>query len=494
MELMNSYENRYGEYLKCVIASRVARDGLNFRNIQSIHLVEPDRNPSTMYQAISRGIRSGSHDDLLNEGKKVIIKVYKHAAIPDKKYFTNTEWIIDLRNYKAAEEKNVKISEMLDKLKSCAVGCQINTLRNQFINCIDPPYKTIDTSTYNAYYIEENAKQLIPTLIPLLSNFNYFTINDLPKFDKDLLMVALNLIMVSKTPITNKFGFYNYLYEKDGVYFLSRNYINGQLNEVLYSHQIIVSNDNSENFIKNLDEQHYINFLELINENDIIREFKLLSIDNKIKILEEQFINKDIKYNKLIHPYLNFFYKIDEYKRSNITMVSKKSGTCADNKIKTGNKIIVNLLNLLKTANKHTLVQDYLKAKATLRLYYNNKWQESNECEEDLYHDIIGQINVNVFTSMQNKFNYLFGIQLGEDILIVYDKDGGDKQEGKVGKEQGRGKQCGSFQKEEVIEIAKKLKISENKIKEHNKISELCELIKNQLVTEERLFTIKNDF
>src|SRR5258708_14471018 len=67
METMNSYENRHGEYIKCIIASRVARDGLKFKNIKNIVIVGPEYNPSATYQAIHRGIRTGSNQDLLNE-------------------------------------------------------------------------------------------------------------------------------------------------------------------------------------------------------------------------------------------------------------------------------------------------------------------------------------------------------------------------------------------------------------------------------------------
>ncbi len=481
MELMNSYDNRHGEYLKCVIASRVARDGLNFRNILSIHLIEPDRNPSTMYQAISRGIRAGSHDDLLVDGQ-VVIKVYKHAAIPIKKIFDDEEWIIDLRNYAAAEVKSKKIEIMLNKIRQCTIGCQINQLRNN-TDCVDPHNQFIDYSTYNAYYLEEDAYLLINILLPIITKLQTFTIKDLSGYEPDLLLITLNLIILKKIPILNQFGFTNYLYEKDGRYFISYDYSQGHLGDDYYTQNLIVTTNQAGSFTQTLDERHYLEFIQL---NDHIKEqFELLSIDNKIKVLEEQYFTKNPKYDFLIRPFLNLFYKVDEVKISDY--ISKKGLS----EVKTGNKLHINLLNILRMRNKHTLVQDYLKAKTELRVY-REKWEEMGE-ENELYSQKISQININLFNNMRERYDYLFGIQIGGDILIVNgNADQGSDE--KVGREQGRGKACTSFQKADVVDIATRLKISKKEIQNNDKIKPLCQLIKDKIFRDNRLFKIKNDY
>lgn len=77
MRAMNSYENRHGEYIKVLVTSRVGRDGINVANVVNGHLYMPEWNESHMYQALSRFIRSTSHDALLNEIREkneIIIK------------------------------------------------------------------------------------------------------------------------------------------------------------------------------------------------------------------------------------------------------------------------------------------------------------------------------------------------------------------------------------------------------------------------------------
>lgn len=53
MELMNSRENAEGHYLKVLVASRIARDGINVKNVQNIHLVGSEWNQSGIFQAMS---------------------------------------------------------------------------------------------------------------------------------------------------------------------------------------------------------------------------------------------------------------------------------------------------------------------------------------------------------------------------------------------------------------------------------------------------------
>lgn len=73
MEAMNSYENRHGDYIKVFLSSRVGRDGINVNNVLQVHLVGSEWNQSGIYQALSRGIRATSHDDLIKEERQRIV-------------------------------------------------------------------------------------------------------------------------------------------------------------------------------------------------------------------------------------------------------------------------------------------------------------------------------------------------------------------------------------------------------------------------------------
>jgi hypothetical protein len=72
MELLNSRENMYGEYLQFLITSSTGRDGINVYNATAEHMKNPEWNPYNTYQALSRGNRVDSQDALLEEAQKII--------------------------------------------------------------------------------------------------------------------------------------------------------------------------------------------------------------------------------------------------------------------------------------------------------------------------------------------------------------------------------------------------------------------------------------
>lgn len=390
MELMNSYENRHGEYLKCVIASRVARDGLNFRNILKIFLTGPDWNPSSMYQAISRGIRAGSHDDLLIEGK-IEIKVYEMAAVPDQKILKNLG--VDIHIYEVSYLKDVNISHLMRKIIQCTVGCQIQYDKNvrdtdvdyssqcyydvcQY-QCVDKSPEEMDYSTYNAYYIEEDVKTLTKILvlnIIKMTNGKLFTANDLykqinPIYTKTCLDLALKYMINHKIQIIDLYGYVSYLYEYNGNYYFSRRYVD-DFESALYTEQLICTQNISSEFIKHLDEENYQLFLS--KANNIMAYFDILSTDNKIKFLESQFIHPEEKYTELTSQYDKMFFKVHELKLSNKYVkqdISKKSkgrptkkSEICGKEIKTNNIVYLNMLQLYKETNKHNFIPFYFKA------------------------------------------------------------------------------------------------------------------------------------
>ena len=81
---IKTYENRHGQYIKVLIVTQMARDGINVENVTQIHLVGPIWNESSMYQAQSRGIRATSHDILLNEERNKIINEEKQRLLEEK--------------------------------------------------------------------------------------------------------------------------------------------------------------------------------------------------------------------------------------------------------------------------------------------------------------------------------------------------------------------------------------------------------------------------
>lgn len=112
--------NRYGDYVKVLIGSRVIGESISLRNVRHFHGLIPHWNHSVMEQAIGRAVRSTSHDDLLEHERYVNVKVYA-AVTPDSSggseydISDNKEVVrygsTDLFKIFLSEEKQKKINE-----------------------------------------------------------------------------------------------------------------------------------------------------------------------------------------------------------------------------------------------------------------------------------------------------------------------------------------------------------------------------------------------
>lgn len=256
MEAMNSYENRHGDYIKILISSRVGRDGINVNNVLQIHLVGSEWNQSAMYQALSRGIRATSHDDLIkeeqerlklegkeNEQPRVNVKIYKHASVAQDEENSS----IDLQMYRVAEYKDRSIKRVMRIMKQCAIGCQVHYNRNvrkgdvdgspacdydvcQYA-CVDPPPEEKDFTTYDVLYAHEIVNDVIDKLVNIYRQRNALTIGEiasyLPEYRVKYITMALERLITNKISIVDRFGYTSYLREDNGSFYLDRSYPTG---------------------------------------------------------------------------------------------------------------------------------------------------------------------------------------------------------------------------------------------------------------------------
>jgi len=106
-------DNKEGKKIKIIIGSSVASEGLDFKNIRSIHILEPWHNINKLEQVIGRGIRNCSHKNLSPKERNVT--VYLHASsIPEIE-------TIDMHLYRYSEFKAKKIGEIETILKQSAI-------------------------------------------------------------------------------------------------------------------------------------------------------------------------------------------------------------------------------------------------------------------------------------------------------------------------------------------------------------------------------------
>lgn len=115
----NSRENRHGHKINVLIGSKVTAEGITFKNVRHVHILEPDWNITLVNQVIGRAIRNGSHDALPSAERNV--KVYRYAA-----YYPDETFYIDIEKYKMSELKDRSNRTIYRLLKENAVDCTLN--------------------------------------------------------------------------------------------------------------------------------------------------------------------------------------------------------------------------------------------------------------------------------------------------------------------------------------------------------------------------------
>ena len=130
----NQKDNLYGDYIKVIIGSRVIGEGLSFFNIQQVHVLTPHWNFSETEQAITRAIRSFSHQELLKKNKNINIDIYLHTSIPSSNKELLFDSSIDLKMYLKSEKKDMSIKNIERLIKESSIDCALNYNRNKQYN------------------------------------------------------------------------------------------------------------------------------------------------------------------------------------------------------------------------------------------------------------------------------------------------------------------------------------------------------------------------
>jgi hypothetical protein len=118
-------DNKNGENVKVILITKAAAEGLDFKNIRQLHVLEPWYNMNRVEQIIGRAVRNLSHCNLPFENRNV--EIYLHASTP-----TNEKETADLYIYRYAENKALQIGKVTRILKELAVDCILNIGQTSF--------------------------------------------------------------------------------------------------------------------------------------------------------------------------------------------------------------------------------------------------------------------------------------------------------------------------------------------------------------------------
>lgn len=115
----SSEENKDGSKIKVILVSRAGSEGLDFKNIRQIHIMEPWYNTNRIEQIIGRGVRNCSHKSLSFSKRNVMVFMYGTIL-------KNKTEAADMYVYRVAEEKAVKIGNVSRVLKEGAIDCLLH--------------------------------------------------------------------------------------------------------------------------------------------------------------------------------------------------------------------------------------------------------------------------------------------------------------------------------------------------------------------------------
>lgn len=114
LKIVNSKDNLNGEKIKIILGTVVASEGLDFKRIRSIHILDPWVHLNRLEQTVGRGIRFCSHADLPIQDKNVLLFLHTSTLSDDKES-------VDTHIYRYAERKSRQIGDIEDILKRVAI-------------------------------------------------------------------------------------------------------------------------------------------------------------------------------------------------------------------------------------------------------------------------------------------------------------------------------------------------------------------------------------
>jgi len=456
LELMNSSDNIDGDYIKVFVASHAGREGISVDSIRKEELIGPEWNEANTYQALSRGIRATSHDALFEREEKrkmdeilklkenakfsrkqfrdlgkpkaeaklkrlieeiedreieIEVQVSRHAAIPKKGKS------IDISMYLDSERKAKPINRIFDYMKRSSVSCQIHKERNEIRNCVDPSPDGIDFTGFDLNYSTEYLQEISEDLIELFAEQFSISYEDILENFEDIpqkhIDAALSNFIIEREPIRDRFGMKCYLHESGKIFFISREYQEGNLLESWYSQNLNITRNKDISELIEVDSSDVVDIN--IDDFETTEEFSEyvdeLSIPARVKLLEDALIAKPRSDtdNFILEKYKFSWFRVyeptEEIKReidekSDIKPKKGRPSTRDDaitTKVKkeildkfvlgTKNKVYVHTLYIKLTdlGNINTQTAAVQNAVGRKRLYKNGEWIDLNPIETKVY-------------------------------------------------------------------------------------------------------------
>lgn len=150
IKLVNSSENKNGNLISILLISKSGAEGLDLKNIRSVHIMEPYWNFSLIEQIIARAVRYKSHE--LLEKNEQNVQTYIYLSDYNKQYLlkekeklkenkknkqTKLELTTDINIFKNAIKNQELIQIFLKSIASTSIECKFLNKKNINYKCFD---------------------------------------------------------------------------------------------------------------------------------------------------------------------------------------------------------------------------------------------------------------------------------------------------------------------------------------------------------------------
>lgn len=334
IEKFNSSENKNGKLCQVILGSQLLGEGKSLFNIRQIHILTPHWNNSEIEQAIGRGVRAFSHDELPENERN--IKIFRHLSVADK--LINS---IDFKMYKVSEDKEKLIRQLTRLSKIVSFDCLQNKPRNlletdmdgsrscDYEKCeykcdgeIDEEQELI-TDSYNLYYSEDDIGNMLNIIKEMFRFCSHYTLEEIQQSILSKTKVEISPMIMLKTlksiidlsvDIPNRFGMPCYMRENNNTFFL--------VDDITYSNNILLSYYEKSPEIRqektlqdeiderpNLISKYLQKYKVEENKEKFLKTIQTIPLDQREKMLEIAYVLHKNNKNNFISQVIMEHYK-----------------------------------------------------------------------------------------------------------------------------------------------------------------------------------------
>lgn len=273
-KIFNDPRNMYGEYCRAIVGSKMIVLGYSFKDVRQFHIVEHHWNDQLMEQALSRGYRSGSFENLPVEDR--YYRIFRLFAVhPGKDFVPKSDDYSypqgqsfslsptrDFRIYEVVQKKSYERSLILYELNKESPYCALVYSRNVLGSDIDfsrkchykrcnyecqgvnPSSKAakvweykpkvVDESGFLEYYSSEELQKTIDIIKKKLVEKKILSLDEFG-VDPHILYRAIHFMIENNYIIRDPIGKSYYLGCKKGSAFLTLDSSNSTLSSIYYT-------------------------------------------------------------------------------------------------------------------------------------------------------------------------------------------------------------------------------------------------------------------